>query len=156
MGPLRGWAPVGERLLGAEAAYSGGRHVSMIAAMDVRGIRRHAFVDGGVKGVDFLHFIQHELGPSLRPGKVVVMDNLRLHKTPEVLDFLEQRRCRVVFVPPYSPDTNPSEMAFSKIKHLVRKAEAKTRAAVRSAFDAAYDAITPRDARNYINHANYW
>jgi transposase len=128
----------------------------MIAAMDVRGIRRHAFVDGGVKGADFLHFIEHELGPSLRPGKVIVMDNLRLHKSPEVLEFLERRGCRVVFVPPYSPDTNPIEMAFAKIKHLVRKAEAKTRTALRAAFDAACDAITPRDARNYIAHANYW
>ena len=61
-----------------------------------------------------------------------------------------------IFVPPYSPDTNPIEMAFSKIKHLVRKAEAKTRLALRSAFDAACSAITSSDALNYINHANYW
>jgi transposase len=156
MGPRRGWAPLGTRLLGAESAYSSGEHVSMIAAMDVRGIRRHALVDGGVKGADFLAFIRDVLGPSLRPGKVVVMDNLRLHKNPEVRSFLEQRRCRIVFVPPYSPDTNPIEMAFAKIKHLVRKAEAKTRASLRDAFDAACAAVTRRDARNYINHANYW
>ena len=83
--------------------------------LDVHGNRRHSFVDRGVKGVNFLHFVREVLGPSLRPGKVVVMDNLRLHKSPEVLDYLQQRQCRVVFVPPYSPDTNPIEMAFSKI-----------------------------------------
>ncbi len=147
---------MGERLLGAEAAYSGGRRISMIAAMDIRGIRRHALVDGGVKSADFLHFVRRVLGPSLRPGKVVVMDNLRLHKNPEVLDFLRARRCRVVFVPPYSPDTNPIEMAFSKIKQHVRKAEATTQGELRAALHAACAKITARDARNYINHAYYF
>ena len=156
MGPRRGWASLGERLLGAESAYSSGEHVSMIAAMDLRGIRRHAFVDGGVKSADFLAFVRDVLGPSLRPGKVVVMDNLRQHKNPEVLRFLEARRCRVVFVPPYSPDTNPIEMAFAKIKHLVRKAQATTRAGLRTAFEAACAAVSGRDARNFIHHANYW
>jgi len=156
MGPRRGWAPVGARLFGAEAAYSGGRRVSMIAAMDVRGIRQHSFVEGGVKTKDFLDFVRRVLGPSLRPGKVVVMDNLSLHKNPEVLRYLERRRCRVVFVPPYSPDTNPIEMAFSKIKHHVRKAVALTMRAVRDALSNACATITPRDARNYINHAGYW
>ncbi|MAQ18576.1 MAG: hypothetical protein CMN30_27735 [Sandaracinus sp.] len=156
MGPRRGWAPVGDRLLAPEAAYSGGRRLSLVAAMDIRGIRRHAIIEGGVKGPDFLHFIRSVLGPSLRPGKVVVMDNLRLHKNPAVLDFLRQRRCRVVFIPPYSPDTNPIELAFSKLKHLVRKAAARSLTALRLAFDEACDAITARDARNYIHHAGYW
>jgi len=155
MGPRRGWAPVGKRLLAPEVAYSGGRRLSLIAAMDIHGIRRHHVVQGGVKGKDFLHFVRHVLGPSLRPGKVIVMDNLRLHKNKDVLSFLE-RRCRVVFVPPYSPDTNPIELAFAKLKHRVLKAAARTLAALRIAFDAACDAITPRDARNYINHAGYW
>ena len=155
MGPLRGWGPVGDRLLAPESAYSGGRRLSLVAAMDLHGIRRHAIIDGGVKGADFLRFIQAVLGPSLRPGKVVVMDNLRLHKNPAVLDYLGQRRCRVVFIPPYSPDTNPIELAFSKLKHLVRKAAATSLAALRSAFDRACEAITPRDARNYIRHAGY-
>ena len=155
MGPLRGWAPVGERLVGAEAAYSGGKRISMIAAMDVHGIRRHALVDGGVKGHDFLHFITRVLGPSLRPGKVVVMDNLRLHKNAKVLRFLERRGCRCVFVPPYSPDTNAIELAFSKIKHHVRKAAATTMTTLRDAFHAACDRITRSDARNYMLHAGY-
>ena len=156
MGPMRGWAPVGKRLVGPEAAYSGGQRISMIAALDVRGIRRHTFVDGGVKSPDFLHFVRSVLGPSLRPGKVVVMDNLRLHKNPDVIEFLRARGCRVVFVPPYSPDTNPIEMAFAKIKHHVRKAQAKTQSELRNAFRDACATITPRDARNYINHAYYF
>ena len=155
MGPLRGWAPVGERLLAPEQAYSGGRRLSLVAAMDIRGIRRHAIVQGGVKGADFLDFLRRVLGPSLRPGKVLVMDNLRLHKSPDVLDFIRRRRCRVVFVPPYSPDTNPIELAFSKVKHLVRKAAARSLDALRQAFHAACASITPSDARNYIRHAGY-
>ena len=156
MGPRRGWAPKGERLLGPEEAYSGGRRLSLIAAMDIRGVRRHAIIDGGVKSLDFLEFVQRVLGPSLRPGKVVVMDNLGLHKNPEVLRFLQARRCRVVFVPPYSPDTNPIELAFSKIKHMVRKAAARSVSALRMAFGEACSAIAARDARNYIHHAGYW
>ncbi len=115
MGPLRGWAPVGERLIAPEEAYSGGRRLSLVAAMDVRGIRRHAIVRGGVKSPDFLGFVRRVLDPSLRPGKVVVLDNLRLNKNPAVIDFLRERRCRAVFIPPYSPDTNPIELAFSKV-----------------------------------------
>ncbi len=83
------------------------------------------------------------------------MDNLSLHKKPEVLRFLESRRCRCVFVPPYSPDTNAIELAFSKIKHRVRKAMALSMSALRTAFDVACDTITPRDARNYMRHAGY-
>lgn len=156
MGPRRGWSRRGKRLFGPEEAYSRGKRLSLIAAMDIRGIRRHAIIEGGVKRHHFLDFVRRVLGPSLRPGKVVVMDNLRLHKNPEVIEFLTARGCRVVFVPPYSPDTNPIEMAFSKIKHLVRKAAARTMASLGSAFDDACAAITSRDARNYINHAGYW
>lgn len=155
MGPLRGWAPLGERLVGPEAAYSGGKRITMVAAMDVHGIRRHMLIDGGMKGHDFLHFIKGVLGPSLRPGKVIVMDNLRLHKKTEVLEYLERRRCRCVFVPPYSPDTNAIELAFSKIKHFIRKAMAQTMSSLRDAFHAASETITPRDARNYMRHAGY-
>jgi len=155
MGPLRGWAPIGKRLIGAEAAYSGGKRISMIAAMDARGIRRHWLVDGGVKARDFQYFIKRVLGPSLRPGKVIVMDNLRLHKSREVVDFIKARRCRCVFIPPYSPDMNAIELAFSKIKHHVRRAAASSMSALRAAFDAACNTITSRDARNYIRHAGY-
>ena len=116
--------------------------------------RRQAIIDGGVKGADFPGFIQAVLGPSLRPGKVV-MDNLRLHKNAAVLAYLGQRRCRVVFIPPYSPETNPIELAFSKLEHLVWKAAATSLAALRSAFDRACEPITPRHARNYIRHAGY-
>jgi len=124
--------------------------------MDLHGIRRHDIIEGGVKGPDFLGFVRRVLGPSLRPGKVIVMDNLRLHKNPAVLQFFLERRCRVVFIPPYSPDTNPIEMAFSKIKHLVRKAAARTLSELRDAFNAACACVTRRDARNFINHAGYW
>lgn len=127
----------------------------MIAAMDIHGIRRNALINGGVKGHNFLHFITQILGPSLRPGKVIVMDNLRLHKNPAVLQFLKRRRCRCVFVPPYSPDTNAIELAFSKIKHYVRKAAAKTMSTLRDAFHSACKTISRRDARNYMRHAGY-
>jgi transposase len=114
--------------------------------MDLHGIRRHKIIEGGVKGPDFLGFVRRVLGPLLRPGKVVVMDNLRLHKNLAVLRFFLERRCRVVFIPPHSPDTNPIEMAVSKIKHLVRKAAARTLSGLR---DAACDASLPRRSQRY-------
>ena len=87
MSRARSWSkgPVGDRLLAPVSPYAGGRRLSLVAAMDIHGIRRHAIIDGGVTGGDFLRFSQAVLGPSLRRGKVVVMDNLRLHENPVVL-----------------------------------------------------------------------
>ena len=84
------------------------------------------------------------------------MDNLRLHKNPDVPTVLRSRRCRGVFVPPYGRDTNPIELAFSKSKHLVRKATATCMNALRRAFQTGCAAVLPRDARNYIRHAGYF
>tara|TARA_B100001750_G_scaffold43161_1_gene31462 strand:- start:213 stop:623 length:411 start_codon:yes stop_codon:yes gene_type:complete len=132
--------------------YAGGRRLSLVAAMDIHGIRRHAIIDGGVTGGDFLRFSQAVLGPSLRRGKVVVMDNLRLHENPVVLATATAPvpgRLHPALQPRHESD---------RARVLEARAsgpEASSLAALRSAFDRACEAITPRDARNYIRHAGY-
>lgn len=153
--PRRGWCLAGQRLVAAEAAYSGGRHVSLIAALDHRGIRACQTVNGGVKKDDFFAFITKLLGPTLRPGKVIVMDNIAMHHQKAVAHFLERRGCRIVFLPPYSPRLNPIEHLFSKIKHLVRYARATCVTSLKNAFLLACRAVSPSEARHAINHAGF-
>jgi transposase len=89
------------------------------------------------------------------PGQVVVLDNLSAHKSERVRELIEQRGCQVWYLPSYSPDLSPIEEAFSKLKGLLRKAEARSRQALEEAIAGALDAITPRDALAYLKHCNY-
>lgn len=91
----------------------------------------------------------------MRPGQVVVMDNLSAHKGEEVRELIEARSCELLFLPPYSPDLNPIEEAFSKIKGLLRKVEARTREALIEAMGAAISAVTAREARGFFEHCGY-
>lgn len=123
----------------------------MIAAMDVHGIRRHALVDGGVKGHDFLHFFSDRLFAQERSSSWTTSGCTRTRRS----SASSVAGVAVSSSPPYSPDTNAIELAFSKIKHHVRKAAATTMTTLRDAFHAACDRITRRDARNYMLHAGY-
>lgn len=91
----------------------------------------------------------------MRPGQVVVMDNLSAHKGEEVRELIEARSCELLFLPPYSPELNPIEEAFSKIKGLLRKVEARTREALIEAMGAAISAVTAREARGFFEHCGY-
>jgi transposase len=99
--------------------------------------------------------VERVLAPSLKPGQVVVMDNLSAHKSEEVREFVEGRGCEVLFLPPYSPDYNPIEEAFSKIKGLLRKAAARTKEALIEALGAAISEVTAEDAWGFIKHCGY-
>ena len=100
-------------------------------------------------------FCRHVLVPALRPGQVVVMDNLSVHKAPRVRRLIEAAGCRVLFLPPYSPDLSPIEPAWSKLKALLRAAAAHTLAALDAALTAGVDQITPADARGFFRHCGY-
>ena len=106
---------------------------------------------GGV----FETYLERVLAPSLRPGRVVVMDNLSAHKGGRVKEIVEGRGCEVLYLPPYSPDLNPIEQAFSKVKGSMRKAEARTREALIGAMGRALDAVTAKDARGFFGHCGY-
>ena len=94
------------------------------------------------------------LVPTLRPGQVVVMDNLSAHKG-RVRELLEEAGCDLVYLPPYSPDLNPIEQAFSKVKGLMRRAEARTREALVEAMGQALSAVTTQDAYGFLHHCGY-
>jgi transposase len=100
--------------------------------------------------------VEEALAPSLRPGQVVVMDNLTAHKGERVRELIEERGCELVFLlPPYSPDFNPIEQAFSKLKGMLRTAEARTREALIEAIGAALSAVSAQDASGFFGHCGY-
>jgi transposase len=103
----------------------------------------------------FEAYIERVLAPTLRPGEVVVMDNLAAHKGQRVRELVEARGCGLLYLPPYSPDLNPIEEAFSKIKGTLRKAEARTRDALVEAMGVAISAVSARDARVFFEHCGY-
>src|SRR5215212_6577558 len=107
------------------------------------------------KAAVFEAYVERVLAPSLKPGRVVVMDNLGAHRGHRVRKLVEGRGCELVFLPPYSPDFSPIEEAFSKIKALLRKAKEREREALVEAIGRALSAITVQDARGYFGHCGY-
>lgn len=133
-----------------------GKNTTLTGAMTERGLlvldRR---VGGGTTKARFLAFVVEVLCPALSPGQTVVMDNLWAHKTPEVRAAIEAAGCRVLFVPPYSPDYNPIEKLWSKLKAELRRIGARTQEALDAAITEAVGAITASDAANWIRGAGY-
>ena len=103
----------------------------------------------------FEAYVEQVLAPTLCIGQLMVMDNLSAHKGHKVKELIEKRRCELLYLPPYSPDLNVIEEAFSKIKGILRKAEARTREALVGAMDAAISAVTARDARGFFKRCGY-
>jgi transposase len=111
--------------------------------------------DGATDTDTFLAFVREGLVPTLTPGQVVVMDNLPAHRSSMVDDLIESAGAYVLRLPPYSPDLNPIEMAFAKVKALLRKAEQRTVDALQAAIGEALSSITPADAQAYVHHCGY-
>src|SRR5215211_1294480 len=126
LAPLYAWARLGERAH-AQAPRNRGKNTTLLASMTHEGMGLCLAVLGGTTNATFEAYVGRVQAPSLRPGQVMVMDNLAAHKGEKVRELIEGRGCEVLFLPPYSPDLNPIEEAFSKIKGLLRKAEARTR-----------------------------
>lgn len=112
-------------------------------------------LDGPMNGAAFLAYTEQVLAPELRPGDVVVMDNLPAHKISGVREAIEKAGARLLFLPPYSPDFNPIEMAFSKLKALLRKAAARTIDELWSVVARCLSAFTPEECRHYFEAAGY-
>ena len=128
---------------------------TLVAALTLNGIEAPMTLDGAMHGAAFLAYVEQVLGPALRPGDIVVMDNLPAHKMTGVRVAIEARGAKVLYLPPYSPDFNPIEMAFSKIKALLRKAAARTLDDLWEAIRNAIDAISPTDATNFFTASGY-
>ena len=154
MAPLRGWAPCGERL---RTKVPGGHWKTMtfLAALRHDRIEAPWLLDGPINGKTFRTYINEVLLPSLKPGDVVIMDNLGSHKGRAVRRAIRSAKARLLFLPKYSPDLNPIEMAFSKLKHLLRKASARNRETVFSAIGQILTDFTPTDCANFFKQAGY-
>lgn len=149
-----GRAPVGERVVGS-VPHGHWKTTTLIAALGLGGVRCAMSLDGPVDADAFGAFVGQVLVPVLRPGQVVVMDNLSSHKGPGVRKLIEGAGARAVYLPPYSPDLNPIEMAFSKVKTLLRAAGHRGVGALWSAVRGVLDRITASDAEGYFRHCGY-
>ena len=132
-----------------------GPNTTLLASMTAEGMGACLAVEGATTRIVFETYIERVLVPSLRQGQVVVMDNLSAHKGERVKELVENAGCELLYLPPYSPDFSPIEEAFSKVKGLLRKAEARSREALVEAIGKALDAITARDARGFFEHCGY-
>ncbi len=127
----------------------------MLASMSAEGIGPCLAVEGPTTREVFEAYLERVLAPSLRPGQVIVMDNLSSHKGSRMRELIEERGCELMYLPPYSPDLNPIEEAFAKLKTLLRRAGACTREALIEAMGRALDAVTASDARGFFEHCGY-
>jgi transposase len=151
---LRGRAPVGERLID-KTPHGHWKTTTLLAALDVGGVRCATVVDGAINRDVFDAFVEQVLVPELKPGDVVVLDNLSSHKSERARRAIESRGARLEFLPPYSPDLNPIEMVFSKVKQLLRSLACRTRDALWNAMQSVLDAVTSTDAANCFRHCGY-
>ncbi|QKG51312.1 transposase [Hymenobacter sp. BRD67] len=132
-----------------------GPNVTVVAALSAQGIEAVMELDGAVNTASFAVYLEQVLGPGLQPGDVVVPDNLPVHKAQGLAELVEARGAWLLYLPPYSPDFTPIELAFSKLKTHLRTAAARTRQALTSALQAALTWITAEDAQNWFDHCGY-
>lgn len=151
---LRGRCPVGERLV-EKVPHGHWKTTTLIAALDHRGMRCSTTVDGAVNRDAFEAFVEQVLCPTLSPGDVVVLDNLSSHKGVRARALVEARGATLLFLPPYSPDLNPIELAFAKLKQLLRSARYRAVDALWNEVQHLLDRITASDAANFIRHCGY-
>ena len=153
LAPLYAWSRRGERAFGS-APRNWGKNVTLLASITAEGLGPCLAVEGSTTREVFETYLECVLAPALSPGQVVV-DNLSSHKGGRVKEIIEGCGCELLYLPPYSPDFNPIEQAFSKIKGLMRKAEARTREALIEAMGLALEAVSARDARGFFDHCGY-
>ncbi len=152
--PLYAWSRRGRRVFGS-APKNWGKNVTLLASITREGLGPCLAVEGSTTREVFEAYMEGVLAPMLRPGRMVVMDNLSAHKGGKVKKIIEARGCELLYLPPYSPDLNPIEQAFSKVKGLLRKAEARTRESLIEAMGLALSAVSARDARGFFGHCGY-
>jgi transposase len=154
LAPVYGYCPKGERLR-LSVPRNRGKNTTLLASMSLEGMGASLAVEGATNSEVFEAYLEHVLLPELEEGQVVVMDSLPAHKPGRVRELIEERGCELVYLPSYSPDYNPIEEAFSKIKEILRKVCARTREALLEALGEALSAVSFRDAQGFFEHAGY-
>ena len=153
MFPLRGWCRRGGRLP-AKVPHGHGKTLTFVA-LRCEGIDAPCVFDGPINGASFKAYVEQVLAPALRRGDVVVMDNLGSHKGSAIRRAIRAAGARLLFLPPYSPDLNPIEQAFAKLKTLLRKAEERTVDGLWRRIGGSLEAFTPNECANYFRNAGY-
>lgn len=151
---LYGRAPVGERLV-AKTPHGHWKTTTLIAALGIEGVRCSTLVDGPIDADLFEAFVAQVLLPQLREGDLVVLDNLSSHKRARTRRLIESAGARLIYLPPYSPDLNPIEMIFAKVKHLLRSLACRTGEALWGVMQSVLDQVTATDAANCFQHCGY-
>ena len=151
---LHGRAPRGQRLRAA-IPHGHWKTTTFVGALRLTGMTAPMVLDGPMTGEWFLAYAQQVLAPTLRPGDVVILDNLPAHKGTAVREAIEAAGARLLFLPPYSPDFNPIENAFAKLKTLLRKAAERTLDELWRVIGKCLDAFTPRECANYFASCGY-
>jgi putative transposase len=154
MAPLRGWAPIGERLI-AKVPHGNWQTMTFLAALRHDRIDAPWLLDGPINGEMFLAYVTEVLVPTLVPTDIVMMDNLGSHKSNAVRQAIRKTGAKLIFLPKYSPDLNPIEQVFSKFKHLLRRACARTYEAILAAIAQLLEAFKPEECRNYLINSGY-
>lgn len=152
MAPLRGWGLCGKRLK-AKAPWGHGKTMTFVAALRNDRIDALWVVDGPINGELFRLYVEKVLVPALRPGDIVILDNLGSHKSKAVRTAIRVAGARLFFLPPYSPDLNPIEQVFAKLKHLLRKAAERTLEATWKRIGALLDCFSPDECQAYLANA---
>jgi transposase len=155
LAPLYGYSPKGERVR-LEVPRNRGKNTTLLASMTLLGgMGETMAVEGSTDREVFEAYVERVLAPTLESGQIVIVDNLPAHKPARVRELIESRGCELVYLPAYSPDFNPIEEAFSKIKGTVRQAGARTREALVEVLGEALSAVSVQEARGYFEHAGY-
>ncbi len=154
MTPLYAYAPRGQRAKGS-VPRNYGTIMTLIASLSTQGMGEAFILDGAADGAAFEIYVEQLLAPSLRPGQIVILDNLSIHQGPRVRQAIEARGCHLLFLPAYSPDFSPIEEAFSKVKTFLRRRGARTREALQEAIAQALLLITAQDALGWFTHCGY-
>jgi transposase len=153
--PLYGWARKGERAH-QKAPRNWGKNITLISSMSKeRGMGASLVVEGSTNGTVFETYLEEVLCPTLKRGQVVVMDNLSSHKGERVRELMEGEGCELIYLPPYSPDFNPIEKAFSKLKSYLREACARSQDTLMEVIGQALSTISASDALGFFEHCGY-
>jgi transposase len=154
MARLRGRAPRGARLIG-KVPHGHWKTTTFVAGLRSTALTAPCVIDGPINGNAFLAYVEQVLAPTLKPGDIVVLDNLSAHKVPGVREAIEATGARLLHLPPYSPDFNPIEQLFAKLKALLRKAAERSVEGLWTRIAALLSAFTPDECANYFRNAGY-
>jgi transposase len=154
LAPIYAYSPVGERAY-FEVPRNRGKNTTLIASLHAEGMGPSMAVEGGTTSRVFEPYVERVLAPALKPGRVVVMDKLGAHRPERIRELIEERGCELVYLPSYSPDLNPIEEAFAKVKHILREIGARAKGILIEAMGRALGAVSSEDVRGFFVHCGY-